>query len=405
MARFLDLPPELVLHIASFLTGPHWGIPDLPDLRSVNALAQANTVFHQTLNQTLYDLCASVNLLARLAILYAVKHELLSTVDRLVAVGISLDQQFRFEDDLCSPLYIAASMGLRDMVVKLLVMHGEEMATRAYARRNSSNATPLDIAARNEHMDIVTLLAPIPSPAVPVPTPGGDSDDMALDSPVLTETEARRQYLSLALTQSVVAGNIEICEYLISEGADVNFFERLQSRVAPPLYYAANLSTVQFLLASGADPNIHDGDLIPLFNAACISNLDMIQALLDGGADINVRGSLSDNVLAWCGTVKVLRFCLERGADPNAAAHGAQTQLHRACAIDDAEFATASVELLLQFGAGSVDKLDFWGSSPVDIAMAKGLVKVVEILEPLVQNPSIRMNITLWREDRGLSVR
>ncbi|KAJ6489625.1 ankyrin repeat-containing domain protein [Mycena vitilis] len=247
-------------------------------------------------------------------------------------------------------------MGLRDMVVKLLVMHGEEMGTRAYARRNSSNATPSDIAARNEHMDIVTLLAPIPFPAVPVPTPGGDSDDMALDSPVLTETEARRQYLSLAFTQSAAAGNIEICEYLISEGTNVNFFERLQSRVAPPLYYAANLSTVRFLLASGADPNIHDGDLTPLdlFNAACIANVDMIQALLEGGADINLRGSHSDNVLAWCGTLKGLRFCLGCGADLNAAAHGAEMQLHRACAIDDAEFATLGPSCCQRLGASQI---------------------------------------------------
>ncbi|KAJ7665021.1 ankyrin repeat-containing domain protein [Mycena polygramma] len=265
-------------------------------------------------------------------------------------------------------------------------MFAEGMPARAYTRQGPlQNATPLDIAARNGHMDVVALLATIPSPAVPVPTLGGGSD-------VLDGAETHRQ-------QSVIAGNTEICKYLISEGADVNFFGKPQFHIAPPLYYASNLATVQLLLASGADPNIHPADHIPLLHAASTSTLEVVQALLDGGADIN--GPHSHSLLASCRTVGILRCFLECGADPNAAGWGGQIPLHRACEIGDTEFAKASVLLLLQFGAGPVDKLDVRGTSPVDIAMDRyDLDKVVEILEPLVQNSDIKMKITLWRESR-----
>ncbi|KAJ6489623.1 ankyrin repeat-containing domain protein [Mycena vitilis] len=389
MAQFSELPVELILHIVSFLTGPRRGLSELPDLRSINALCRTNAALHQTLDQTLYDLCASVEVLANLAMVYVVQHQLDSTLERLVALGIGLDIALPFEADWCSVLHVAAGKGLGAMVTNLLGVYGEEMAILAYSR-SFYNATPLEFAARNEHMEIVILLAAIPPP-VTAQGYTSSSSNVALASPA-AET---RQYLSLALTQSAVAGNVEICEYLISTGADVNFFEGLQFGVAHPIYYASNLATVQLLLASGADPNIHNTEFIPLFRAVGTLNLGIIQALLDGGADINVRGARAENVLALCGTVELLRFFLERGADPNAAAQGGETPLHRACGCDDAEFAKASVELLLQFGAGPVDKLDVQGRSPIGIATARGFAEIVTILEPLVQNPGTKMKVTI----------
>ncbi|KAJ6489630.1 hypothetical protein C8R47DRAFT_1215443 [Mycena vitilis] len=220
MARFVDLPPELILHVVSFVTGPRRGIPHLPDLRSVNALSQTNTILHQTLDQTLYDLCASVGLLSKLAILYAVRNQHDSTIDRLVAAGVSLDLNFPFENDVCTLLYITAGMGLRDMVAKLLGIFSEGMSSRAY-KRQGPKATPLDIAARNGHIDTVALLAPIHPPVI---SQRQSSDNAALGGPVSNEAETHQQYLSLALIQAATAENVEICEYLISEGADVNPF-------------------------------------------------------------------------------------------------------------------------------------------------------------------------------------
>jgi hypothetical protein len=126
-------PPELILHIVSLLPrktilDPEYRLPGfnspypelVPDLASINALSEANTAFHRTVNKALYDLCASVDKLGQLAILFAVEHKLESTLDKLNDAKIRFDGEFGFDSRLCGPLHIAASMGCVDMVIKLL---------------------------------------------------------------------------------------------------------------------------------------------------------------------------------------------------------------------------------------------------------------------------------------------
>ncbi|KAJ6541784.1 ankyrin repeat-containing domain protein [Mycena capillaripes] len=394
------LPPELILHIVSFLVTPltildpvtflpladSAGVSTnsisqlLPDLSSINALSQTNTVLQHTLDQTLYDLCSTVEPLGKLALLFAVKHELESTVDKLVATGIRLHAEYTFEDqvefdhDQCSLLHIAAGMGLRAMVVKLLGMYGENMPAWVYKQADPTGPmTALDYAARYAHIDIVKILAPIPAPAAAL--------------------RSRRQYLSLALIEAVKIGNPEISEYLISEGADVNFYD---PPYPTPLYVAAgtdNLELVQ-LLASGALPNVHDGNDIPLFNAVFYQNLNIVQALLEGGADIHARAR---NVLSQCTNIELLRFCLEQGVDPNHEDLCGETALHYVCWGNSPDiYEKAAVELLLQFAPATVEKMSWFGSTPLDCAMRAGKREVVEIMEPLVQNPELKLDIAQW---------
>ncbi|KAF7366411.1 Non-specific serine/threonine protein kinase [Mycena sanguinolenta] len=146
MASLAELPPELLLRIVSFLTreiildpmmrlGFELGKPELvPDLPSVDALSRTNSVFHHTLNHTLYQLCASVESLGRLALLFAVEHSSEAAFDKLVAAGIKVDGKSRFIYGLCSLLHIAAGMGSSLIVSKLLRMYGSETLDRVYAR-------------------------------------------------------------------------------------------------------------------------------------------------------------------------------------------------------------------------------------------------------------------------------
>ncbi|KAF7337772.1 ANK-REP-REGION domain-containing protein [Mycena sanguinolenta] len=401
MAVLAELPPELVFHIISFLTRNIILDKDilrgfyrseepesLLDLPSINALAQANAVFHRTFNQSLYHACASVEPLGKLALLSAVQHQLESAVEKLVAAGVDLDSEFYFQYNACGVLHVAAGMGYRPMVVKLLGMHGAEMQARVHARRGLNRWTALDYAARLGHLETARILAPIPRPRLD----GGPPSD---PDPV----RAHREYLSVALIHAVKGrgGNREIAEYLVSEGADV--FKNLNGT---PLYHAAatkNVGLVQFLLDAGANPNLHDNDCIPLFNATCHRNLDIVQALLLGGADIHVKNRNSLNVLSCCTDVESLRFFLARGVDPNVAEPSGDTPLHHACGAEEAEFAQTSVELLLEFGAATVDKPGRRGFTPVDIAIREGYTEIVELLEPLVQNPELKMKIASWWEE------
>ncbi|KAJ7933944.1 hypothetical protein B0H13DRAFT_687035 [Mycena leptocephala] len=186
MAALSGFPPELILHTVSFLTrlsildkhrhlpehrgvglGSHISEPQLiPDLPSINALSQTCTVFHSTLNQCLYDVCARVDSLGRLALFFALKQDMETVFDRFVSAGVSFDSKFYFRGNCRGLLQVAAAMGLQGMVVKLLRMHGEDLPVRAYtrvsARAHIYGATALDYAAQGQHVEIVRLLAPIP---------------------------------------------------------------------------------------------------------------------------------------------------------------------------------------------------------------------------------------------------
>ncbi|KAJ7819949.1 ankyrin repeat-containing domain protein [Mycena olivaceomarginata] len=401
MAGLTDLPPELILRLISFLTyekildknnclieqlrGSYKPVLELvPDLPSINSLSQTTTIFHRTLDETLYKLCASVETLGQRALLFAVEHQLENAVERLVEVGVSLHTNYGFEHlNWGSVLHIAAAMGFRDMVVKLLGMCGEEMVHKRADGRPSR--TPLDYAARHNHLEIVKLLAPIPVPG--------------------SSTPIEAQYLNIALLAAVQGSNVEISEYLVSEGADVNFLDLWEG--GTPLSHAAatkNLGLVQFLISAGADPNLHQSSTstIPLFNAIFTHNLEIVQALVAAGADIHILDQRRDqrNVLVYCETVELLRFFLERGVDPNFEDRGGNTPLHLVCARAKTGFAVAAVELLLRFGAAAtVEKPGQYGLTPVDIAVARYDTETLELLEPHVQDPDLKRKIAArWKE-------
>ncbi|KAJ6520415.1 ankyrin repeat-containing domain protein [Mycena sanguinolenta] len=318
MAVLAELAPELLLHIVGFLTREN--IPDttslpgdyeleapLPDLSSINALSQTNSTLYRTLNQSLYDICASVKPLGKLALLFAVRHQLESAVERLVPAGVDLDSEFGSQGNTCGVLHYAAAMGHRSMVVKLLAMHGAEMQARAHARTGPPYyVTALDYAVGFRHLEVVKLLAPIP-----LPVAGVDPQTIPV----------HKEYLGRALVEAAKFGNSEICEYLVSVvGADVNFVPKSYSPTAggSPIYQVAgtkNVELIQFLLVAGANPNLHDNIFIPLFNATRYRNLDVVQALLVGGADIHAKNRDLKNVLSYCTDIESLQFFLERGVE------------------------------------------------------------------------------------------
>jgi ankyrin repeat protein len=383
MAVLAGLPPELIHHIMSFLTREIFlsdklrvfkslpgyfksrdpGIVNVPHFPSINALSQTNSVLHSTVNEILYKLCARTDPFGKLALLFAVTHQLEKTLDKFAAAGLSLDGEFKHKNCRGGILSIAAGMGLCAMVVKLLEMHGDEMATRVHARAGPSpGLTALDHAARDGHVDIVRVLAPIhPSPAAPF---------------------SHIYYLSKALIQGIE--NIEITQSLIAAGADVNF---VPETCIPPLYHAVyvnDLASVRLLLAAGAAPNGHDR-AIPLFWAIYRSNMPMVRALIDAGADIHIRDSERHHVLSCCRNIELLRFFLERGVDPNNAYPDGSTTLHFFCAdrdTNDERF----VELLCQFGAAP-ERANGDGKTAVDVAIDCRIPKFVRALEPFVQDP------------------
>ncbi|KAF8204486.1 ankyrin repeat-containing domain protein [Mycena galopus ATCC 62051] len=398
MAGLGDLPPELILHIVSFLTRDTMRIENrkrlayesrklelefAPDLPSISALSHTNTIFHRTLNQCLYNVCASVESLGETSLLYAVEHDLRGAVDKLVAAGVSPDGEFDSAESWGprNLLHIAASLGFCAMVLKLLGVCGEQMV-HARQRDRVEGMTPLAWAAR-------LTTSPLPRPPV------GNVILMIRD-----RFRTQTQYLGNALMQSLMFGHRDICEYLVSEGADVNYTHHRFDR-GTVLYHAVgsdDLVLVKLLLAAGADPNGNAGfGYFPLFST---SNLDIVQTLLVAGADIHATDATqSCNMLACVYNVNLdmFRFFLERGVDPNHQDRFGGTPLWHACCADDPEIAKSLVELLLEFGAVVTETGQ---RSPVDMAMERGksFGEVVKIFEPFVKNPELRSKIAAWWE-------
>ncbi|KAK7063700.1 ankyrin-3-like protein, partial [Favolaschia claudopus] len=356
----------------------------IPDLASVNALARTSIAMHQILDPVLFRLCASVEPLGRRAILFTVLNNSEIAVDKLVAAGISLNTSgYRFFEDNCGILHVASAKGKRDMVRKILSMcEAEEMRNKVYARTPVNGLTALDYAARYGHIDVASILIPIQPPADTV--------------------FSRRGYLSPPLMEAIKRNHIELCQCLISAGADVN----LLSNTLGYSINANNIELLKLLLASGVNPN-GEGDRIPLFDAVLSRKFKVTQALVEGGADINIRDSALHNVLTCCSDAILLRYFLERGVDPNAQDSEGRTALHYAC-WQSAPRAKAFVVLLLMFGAGPVDKVANNGRTAVDAAMnnfrrGETLFKdIVMMFEPLVKDPQLLVRIDQWKKKFGL---
>ena len=110
-------------------------------------------------------------------------------------------------------------------------------------------------------------------------------------------------------------------DFLISEGADVNFKDRNR---CTPLHLMAlddNLDCSLSLIVAGADVNKKNKEgETPLMRAAHCGKVQFTELLLENGADINAYDSLGRCALfnaAWTGSVEILQLLLKSGANVN----------------------------------------------------------------------------------------
>ncbi len=110
------------------------------------------------------------------------------------------------------------------------------------------------------------------------------------------------------------------------------------------------------LLEAGADPNDptgKDGES-PLMAAASESNHVAARLLLKWGAAINYVSPTGRTALLQAKSVKLMRFLIERGADPDAARIGEMTQMAFVASFGNREV----VDLLIEFGADTSEKMN-----------------------------------------------
>ncbi|KAK7571104.1 hypothetical protein V9T40_014708 [Parthenolecanium corni] len=196
-----------------------------------------------------------------------------------------------------TPLHEAAAKGKYD-IVKLLLQNGADPA-----KKNRDGATPLDLVKEGDQ-DVADLLR-------------GNA----------------------ALLDAAKKGNLARIQRLLTP-ENINCRD-LQGRNSTPLHLAAgynNLEVAEFLLERGADVNAQDkGGLIPLHNASSYGHLDIAALLIKYKTNVNATDKWGFTPLheaAQKGRTQLSALLLAHGADPFLKNQEGQTPVDLASADD-----------------------------------------------------------------------
>jgi ankyrin repeat protein len=243
-------------------------------------------------------------------LLWASYHDDLKTADELIRGGAKVNAA----NDLgVTPLWAASENGSAPMVRRLLAAGANPNAALL------SGETPVMVAARSGHADVVELLlAKGANPnahgtrgqtalmwAVSQQHPGvvevllAHHADIRLRSDVWTDVQAVRPHGYLpynkaiphggetALMFAARVGDLASAKLLIAAGADVNDADAWGVSAVTLAMHSGFDDLVRFLLDRGADPNAAPAGFTALHEAIMRRDENMVAALLDHHADAN----------------------------------------------------------------------------------------------------------------------
>ena len=171
-------------------------------------------------------------------------------------------------------------------------------------------------------------------------------------------------------------GNVDCSVSLISAGADVN---KKNKEGETPLMKAAHCDKVQFaelLLQNGADINAYNSrGRYAIFNAAWAGSAEILQLLLKAGDNVNKTHSMMKQYISLVTAVsrgheECVRILLQEGADVNISDDESHTALM--CAAHNGQ--NKCVRLLLAAGA-DVNFTSHYGTALSMMAMEKNILK------------------------------
>jgi ankyrin repeat protein len=237
----------------------------------------------------------------------------------LVDHGSTLDER---DDQGHTLLYAAEELGDKNLVMRLIAKGADVKEVEAGGK------TLLHEAARNNHPDLVALLATHINPNVlnnKGQTPLYDafaagSWDAAS---VLLEHGARldvRDTLGRTPLFECVQHGCPVLDQLVVKGADINVHDNR----GDSLLFAAAVSNdhdtmmVQGLIDRGIMIDAKNGEgRTALFESVLSNNLSLVNLFLARGAKVNVRDNLGNTPLHLATSKEMVGALLEAGADPD----------------------------------------------------------------------------------------
>jgi ankyrin repeat protein len=282
-----------------------------------------------------------------------------------------------------TPLHIATRYEHSE-IIKALIESGADPNAK-----NSNSDTPLHIAIEHEHSEIIKAL--IESGADPN-AKNSNSDTplhIAIEHELLdvikvlldmgADINAKNIYSDTPLHIAIEHELLDVIKVLLDMGADIN---AKNSNYNTPLHIAIEhelLDVIAILLERGADVNAKNSNYnTPLHIAIEHELLDVIAILLERGADVNTKNPYSDTPLYIAiehELLDVIAILLERGADVNAKKFNSDTPLHIAIQHELLDV----IAILLERGA-DVNIPGKNGVTTSMMALKKGLHGVVDKL-------------------------
>jgi 7,8-dihydropterin-6-yl-methyl-4-(beta-D-ribofuranosyl)aminobenzene 5'-phosphate synthase len=197
------------------------------------------------------------------------------------------------------------------------------------------------------------------------------------ENPALANAKNEKQ--ETPLSNAVSGGHLDIVEFLIAAGADVDAQDDQKRTALHLACYDGRRDIVEKLISHRANIEARFANgATPLFWAVPGGHTEVFELLVNKGADVNAgddRGYTPLRISVLLGQKEVVEILLTKGADPNKRNDDGTTPLHDA----SSEGRTDPAELLIANGA-AVNSKDEKGHSPLHLAANHGHKDTAELL-------------------------
>ena len=276
---------------------------------------------------------------------YAIIFNSTEMFDLLIDNYINVNIQDSFGD---TPIHIAIinnKMGF----LKSLIRHGANLSIK-----NNDGQTPLYKACMLGREAMVYLLL----------------ESLSLN---LYECDNKHETIFMALIRS---RSMELLEKL---ALDDKIMDVRNCFGESPLHIAAkngDINVCRYLIKNGAFVNIKNNSKeTPLFYAVRNEHRDIIELLLENGAILDCKSTFGDTVYNMVPTYDLQSFINEKGEKYKTYLYSANYPLHYAIIIESKALLKASL------GIRNINKRDQFGHTPLDLAIKLGNNELIELIK------------------------